>query len=143
MGNQRFLWLLAILQRSKLATITRAIVVSPIVFVTLKFSLSSSRAKNQDFLRQFNEASMTTSAGTWFGPNATSINNLTQVIGGSGVYGFIYNSSRTPDSEYGTYNWCNMPHVRAKEYVKPADEFELQYVEVVSNATITVGGYNF
>ena len=69
---------------------------------------------------------------SWHAPNATVINNLTQVIEGSGVYGFIYDSSTTPDSEYGTYNWCNMPHVRAEEYKKPSSEYKLQYVEVVS-----------
>jgi hypothetical protein len=67
----------------------------------------------------------------WHAPNATSINNLTQVIGGAGVYGFIYNSSTIPASSYGVYNWCNMPHVRATEYPKPASEYKLQYVEVV------------
>lgn len=68
----------------------------------------------------------------WYAPNATAINNLTQVIGGSGVYGFIYNSSTTPAERYGDYNWCNMPHVRATEYKKPSPEYSLQYVEVVS-----------
>lgn len=69
---------------------------------------------------------------SWHAPSATEINNLTQVIGGSGVYGFIFNSSTTPAHEYGTYNWCNMPHVRATEYKKPSSEYKLQYVEVVS-----------
>ena len=67
----------------------------------------------------------------WHAPSATEINNLTQVIDGSGVYGFIFNSSNTPPHEYGTYNWCNMPHVRATEYKKPSSEYQLQYVEVV------------
>jgi hypothetical protein len=69
----------------------------------------------------------------WYAPNATAINNLSQAIGGSGVYGFIYNSSTTPAQEYGIYNWCNMPHVRATEYKKPSSEYKLQYVEVVSS----------
>src|SRR6187402_3028862 len=67
----------------------------------------------------------------WYAPNATAINNLEQVIGGSGVYGFIYNSSTTPADEYGVYNGCNMPHVRATEYKKPSSDYKLQYVEVV------------
>ena len=50
----------------------------------------------------------------------------------TGKYGYIYDSSKTPDDKYGVYNWCNMPHVRKTEYVKASDEFELQYVEVVS-----------
>ncbi|KAL3425460.1 hypothetical protein PVAG01_02251 [Phlyctema vagabunda] len=82
-------------------------------------------------------SSMTGSAYTapadlnWYPPNATAINDLTQVIGGSGVYGFIYNSSNTPDDVYGQYNWCNFPHVRATEYEKPAAEYKLHYVEVI------------
>lgn len=68
----------------------------------------------------------------WHAPNATAINNLTQVVDGSGVYGFIYNESYTPADEYGTYNWCNMPHVRKEEYKVPSAEYKLQYVEVVS-----------
>ncbi|KUJ13473.1 phosphoglycerate mutase-like protein [Mollisia scopiformis] len=67
----------------------------------------------------------------WYPPNATAINNLTQVVNGEGVYGFIYNNSNTPADEYGIYNWCNMPHVRKTEYVKPAEEYTLQYVEVI------------
>ena len=69
---------------------------------------------------------------SWHAPSSTEINNLTDVIGGSGTYGFIFNSSNTPAHEYGTYNWCNMPHVRATEYTKASSEYQLQYVEVVS-----------
>lgn len=71
---------------------------------------------------------------SWHAPNATGINNLTEVIGGAGVYGFVYNSSQTPAGQYGVYNWCNMPHVRATEYQKPGSEYKLQYVEVVSSS---------
>lgn len=69
---------------------------------------------------------------SWYAPNATGINNLTQVINGSGVYSFIFNSSDTTEHEYGIYNWCNMPHVRATEYPQASSEYELHYVEVVS-----------
>lgn len=69
----------------------------------------------------------------WYAPASSNINNLDKVINGSGVYGFIYNSSTTPDNRYGTYNWCNMPHVRKKEYVKVNSDYELQYVELVSD----------
>jgi hypothetical protein len=72
----------------------------------------------------------------WYAPNATAINNLSQVINGSGVYGYIFNSSTTPAGEYGIYNWCNMPHVRRTEYKKPPSEYKLQYVEVVSHVQI-------
>lgn len=69
---------------------------------------------------------------SWHAPNATEINDLSKVIAGDGVYGFIYNGSTVSDAAYGTYNWCNMPHVRATEYKKPSSEYKLQYVEVVS-----------
>jgi hypothetical protein len=69
---------------------------------------------------------------SWHAPNATAINNLTQVMDGSGIYGWIFNISTVPAHEYGVYNWCNMPHVRATEYPKPSSEYKLQYVEVVS-----------
>jgi len=68
----------------------------------------------------------------WYKPNATAINNLDEIIQGDGVWGYIYNSSVTPDSKYGIYNWCNMPHVRKTEYKKAPAGFKLQYVELVS-----------
>lgn len=70
---------------------------------------------------------------SWHAPNATEINDLSKVIAGDGVYGFVYNSSDVPAEKYGTYNWCNMPHVRATEYKKASSEYKLQYVEVVSS----------
>ncbi len=67
----------------------------------------------------------------WHAPSQTSLNNLSAVLNSHGVYGFIYNSSDTPDAQYGTYNWCNMPHVRRQEYVRPPDGIDLVYVELV------------
>ena len=48
-------------------------------------------------------------------PTSSNLNNLTFVLNGSGAPG-IFNSSVTPEKEYGIYNWCNMPHVRTQEY---------------------------
>lgn len=48
-------------------------------------------------------------------PRSTNVNNLTFAFNGTGAPG-IFNSSVTPDNEYGIYNWCNMPHVRTREY---------------------------
>lgn len=48
-------------------------------------------------------------------PSFTNINNLTFALHGTGRPG-IFDSSVTPDKEYGVYNWCNMPHVRVREY---------------------------
>ncbi|CAK7270499.1 hypothetical protein SEPCBS119000_004122 [Sporothrix epigloea] len=71
----------------------------------------------------------------WYAPRATYLNNLTTALSPSttGVYGFLFNDSTTPDGSYGVYNWCNMPHVRKAEYsVPPADEHRvLVYVELV------------
>ncbi|KAF8870060.1 hypothetical protein BD779DRAFT_1479232 [Infundibulicybe gibba] len=70
------------------------------------------------------------SAVVHYPPKSTQINNLTQVLSGSGAPG-IFDSSTTPLKDYGEYNWCNMPHVRTQEYKKPAKEFTLEYVEVI------------
>lgn len=52
---------------------------------------------------------------THYPPVASSINDLAFAINGTGHMG-IYNSSKTPEASYGSYNWCNQPHIRAKEY---------------------------
>ncbi|KAF9450832.1 histidine phosphatase [Macrolepiota fuliginosa MF-IS2] len=65
-----------------------------------------------------------------FPPSSTNINNLTFALSGTGPPG-IFNSSVTPNKEYGTYNWCNMPHVRTKEYKTPSQDFELTFVELI------------
>ena len=68
----------------------------------------------------------------WYAPSNTSVTNLNHVINGTGVYGFIFNSSTDPPgTPYGTYNWCNMPHVRPQEYKKADSEYQLEYVELV------------
>jgi len=43
---------------------------------------------------------------THYPPSASNINNLTFVFSGSGAPG-IFNSSSSPNSKYGVYNWCN------------------------------------
>lgn len=69
---------------------------------------------------------------SWYSPAQTMVNNLSTVLNGSGIYDFVFNSSSTPsDLPYSTYNWCNMPHVRAKEYQVPDKDYQLQYVELV------------
>jgi hypothetical protein len=50
-----------------------------------------------------------------FPPAQTNTNNLTFALSGTGAPG-IFNSSTVPDKSYGEYNWCNMPHVRTREY---------------------------
>ncbi|KAF9061120.1 histidine phosphatase [Rhodocollybia butyracea] len=66
-----------------------------------------------------------------FAPASTNLNNLSFVLNGTGAPG-IFNSSVTPNDEYGIYNWCNMPHVRVREYITPSEsEFTLKYIEVI------------
>lgn len=67
----------------------------------------------------------------WYAPKKSWINDLNRVINGTGTHGFIFNGSDLPaGTPYGTYNWCNMPHVRPQEYPRVSDKYELQYVEV-------------
>ncbi|KAF9632684.1 hypothetical protein BFW01_g3547 [Lasiodiplodia theobromae] len=77
--------------------------------------------------------SLNSSVSGWHPPNSTWITHLDDVINGTGVHGFIFNGSQLPDGvPYGTYNWCNMPHVRTSEYPRvSSDEYQLEYVEVI------------
>lgn len=68
---------------------------------------------------------------SWHPPAQSLINNLTNVVSTTGVYGFIYSTSVTPASQYGVYNWCNMPHVRKDIYTVAPSEYELVYVELI------------
>ena len=73
---------------------------------------------------------------TWHAPNATNMNSLAYAVNGTGIDGFIFNSSTTPAStSYSTYNWCNMPHVRRQEYQRAPQGYTLEYVELVSCAS--------
>lgn len=67
----------------------------------------------------------------WHAPNKSWINDLDKVMNGTGTNGFVFNGSALPSgAKYGTYNWCNMPHVRRQEYPVPDDVYKLEYVEV-------------
>ena len=70
----------------------------------------------------------TTADLTWYPPVQSVVNNLTTVINGTGIYGFIFNSSQGP---LNTYNWCNMPHVNPRTYPHPPRGYKLEYVEVI------------
>ena len=68
----------------------------------------------------------------WRAPKQSDVNNLSKVINGTGIYGYIFTSSQNPpETAYGTYNWCNMPHVRREEYAAADEKYELRYVEVI------------
>ncbi|KAF2025641.1 histidine acid phosphatase-like protein [Setomelanomma holmii] len=68
----------------------------------------------------------------WYPPKKSWINDLRQVLKGNETNGFVFNSSQLPNGvPYGTYNWCNMPHVRRPEYPRVDHDYELRYVEVI------------
>lgn len=69
----------------------------------------------------------------WYAPNQTWVNNLSGILRGNGTHDFYFGGSTLPPgTKYGTYNWCNMPHVRREEYPMPREGYTLEYVEVVS-----------
>ncbi|KAH7119824.1 histidine acid phosphatase-like protein [Dendryphion nanum] len=69
---------------------------------------------------------------SWHAPKKTWVNDLSQVVDGKGTNGFYFGGSELPKGvQYGTYNWCNMPHVRREEYPKVDKDYELEYVEVI------------
>ncbi|KAI8801312.1 histidine phosphatase superfamily, partial [Cladochytrium replicatum] len=68
---------------------------------------------------------------SWHRPSYTDVNNLAAVLSGANSSTRIFDSSTTPDNLYGIYNYCNMPHVRAREYPVANSTFELKYVEVI------------
>jgi hypothetical protein len=72
---------------------------------------------------------------SWYPSPSTDLNSLNSLENSSGIYGFVFNSSADPAGvPYGTYNWCNMPHVRSQEYKKAPSGYKLEYVEVVSTS---------
>ncbi|OCK83811.1 histidine acid phosphatase-like protein [Lepidopterella palustris CBS 459.81] len=80
----------------------------------------------------FTKAQNTSVDLNWYAPNSTWVNNLSSVINGTGTHSFVFNSSQLPrGTRYGTYNWCNMPHVRREEYPVADKQYELVYVEVI------------
>jgi hypothetical protein len=101
-------------------------------FLVYQFSLRASVSAliSSSALEKNSSGSVDTA---WYPPNATWITDLSAVVNGSGVHGFVFNDSHPQNVAYGGYNWCNMPHVRKSEYVIPSSEYELEYVELVSH----------
>ena len=64
----------------------------------------------------------------WHPPAQYEVNSLSSAINGTGIYGFIFNSSQGP---LNTYNWCNMPHTNIQTYPRVSEEYTLEYVEVI------------
>ncbi|KAK7207489.1 histidine phosphatase superfamily [Myxozyma melibiosi] len=68
---------------------------------------------------------------THYAPVNNSFNDLDAAFSSSsGTNGGYYNSSTVADVDYGAYNYCNMPHVRAREYKVPTG-YSLEYLEVI------------
>jgi len=68
---------------------------------------------------------------SWHPPAKSWVNDLEQVLKSTGTHGFVFNGSQLPAGvPYGTYNWCNMPHVRKEEYKRVEHELQMIYVEV-------------
>lgn len=70
---------------------------------------------------------------SWHTPSSNQVNDLSSTINGTGVYGFIFNSSQTPAGlPSNQYNWCNMPHVTPSSYPRVNDSsLKLEYVELI------------
>ena len=69
----------------------------------------------------------------WYPPNATWETGIPIAINSTGTHGLALKSSQMLSGEYReVYGWCNMPHVRKEEYVRPGKEYDLEYVELVS-----------
>lgn len=133
-STSRYSWTTRILFLSGMMLVSLVLLSVP--YTGYSFSLDTSSIKvNSKVVSNTSQCSTSSDAVdvTWHRPAQTEINSLESVINGSGIYGFIFDSSTTPDSvPYSTYNWCNMPRVRAQEYKVPDPDYQLQYVEVVS-----------
>lgn len=72
---------------------------------------------------------------SWHAPRKYAVNSLASAINGTGIYGFIFNSSQSPaGSPPSLYNWCNMPHVNPATYPKLPKQYasyELVYAEAI------------
>ncbi|KAK4942617.1 hypothetical protein LTR28_008645 [Elasticomyces elasticus] len=120
--------------RRALPAVLAALTVAIYISVVMRFSPS----KNPLFASLPLAGILAHAAGTssvdlnWYPPVVSFINDLATVINGTGVNGFVFNSSVLPAGvPYGTYNWCNMPHVRPQEYLQVDESYMLEYVEVV------------
>jgi hypothetical protein len=104
------------------------------LFQLLDWDMQPSKSYLSLFWLPLVAAQNTTVDLSWHAPKKTWINDLSGVLKGNGTHDFYFNGSKLPaGAKYGTYNWCNMPHVRRDEYPVPSREYKLEYVEVVSN----------
>lgn len=64
----------------------------------------------------------------WYPPAKNPINDLRHTINGTGTDEFIFSDSKASGN---VLNWCNMPHTNVQTYVKPSQDYKLEYVEVI------------
>ncbi|KAK6418475.1 hypothetical protein LTR95_017186 [Oleoguttula sp. CCFEE 5521] len=99
---------------------------SPVLFASLS-SLHSTLALNSYGSNSTCSGNVTVDL-SWHAPAQANVNSLSSAINGTGIYGFIFNTSQGP---LNTYNWCNMPHVNKETYPRANSSYKLQYVEVI------------
>lgn len=126
---------------SRVAVVLCALSALWYIFTMYRFGLS---APVIAVSKSFWPSSMSTNSSVnlaWHAPSNSWVTNLNDVINKTGVYGFIFDSSTNPPgTPYGTYNWCNMPHVRPQEYKKVDSEYQLEYVELVCFPVVMLPG---
>jgi hypothetical protein len=92
------------------------------------------------------EATRDEFASKWVPPTSTDINNHDRALDGTGPmakkivpWTKAAGSGQPEGLQYGEYNYCNMPHVRTKEYArKDEKEWKLVYVEVIQRRKCVV-----
>ena len=97
---------------------------TPSVFAALSYVQSSTALSGEGSCGNGN----TDVSLKWHPAAETEVNNLETVINGTGIYGFVFNSSQGP---LNTYDWCNMPHTNPSTYPKVDSSYKLEYVEII------------
>lgn len=116
--------------QSAISVIMRFSQYTPSLFATLSYvSGSNGQTSYGSTGTSSCNASNATADLSWYPPVKYNVNSLQTAINGTGIYGFIFNSSQGP---LNTYNWCNMPHTNPATYPKVHDSsYKLEYVEVI------------
>ncbi|KAF2722544.1 phosphoglycerate mutase-like protein [Polychaeton citri CBS 116435] len=92
-------------------------------------TLSQGKTQPRPNESQYQEHGSTVSFD-WHAPQNWQVNDLDQVVNGSGIYGWTFDSSHN-DPASTKYNWCNMPHLAPHNYPHPPKGYKLEYVEVL------------
>ena len=109
--------------QSVISVIMRFSQSTPSLFAALSFVSLSAAQSGYGSCKANTDVSL-----KWHPPAKTDINDLATVINGTGVYGFIFNTSQGPPN---TYDWCNMPHTNPTTYPTADSSYKLEYVEII------------